>query len=56
MVEYNFYAYRLVEGYYEETGRGGAGLTAYDYERARELPPLPEVGSHTLDEMWDHIT
>jgi mannonate dehydratase len=56
VVEYNFYAHRLVEGYHEETGRGGAGLTAYDYERARGLPPLPEVGTHTLAEMWDHIT
>ena len=25
VVEYNFYAHRIVEGYYEETGRAGAG-------------------------------
>src|SRR5947209_4419537 len=29
IIEYNFYAHRLVEGYYEEKGRGGAGLTAF---------------------------
>jgi len=34
VVEYNFYAHRLTEGYYEEPGRGGAGMTAYDYDRS----------------------
>lgn len=33
VIEYNFYAHRLTEGYYEETGRAGAGYTAYDYDR-----------------------
>lgn len=54
VIEYNFYSHRLTEGYYEETGRGGAGLTAYDYERSRDLPPIPEKGVHTLEEMWDN--
>jgi len=56
VVEYNFYAHRAMEGYFEETGRGGAGLTGVDYDRVRDLPPLPEEGAHTLDEMWAHIT
>jgi mannonate dehydratase len=56
VVEYNFYAHRIVEGYYEETGRAGAGLTAFDYERVKNLPPLPDEGAHTLDEMWSNIT
>ncbi len=56
VVEYNFYAHRLTEGYYEEPGRGGAGMTAYDYERSKNLPPLPEVGTHTLDAMWANVT
>src|SRR5256886_6306158 len=56
VIEYNFYAHRLVEGYYAETGRGGAGLTAFDYERVKELPPLPEEGVHNLEEMWRNIT
>jgi mannonate dehydratase len=47
VVEYNFYAHRLVEGYKEETGRAGAGYTAYDYELSRHLPPLDGVGTHT---------
>ncbi len=56
VVEYNFYAHRLIEGYYAETGRGGAGWTAYDYGRVRDLPPLPEEGVHTLEEMWKNIS
>ncbi|MBZ5564590.1 MAG: mannonate dehydratase [Acidobacteriia bacterium] len=56
VVEYNFYAHRIVEGYYAETGRAGAGLTAFDYDRVKDLPPLPEEGVHSLEEMWANIT
>jgi len=56
VIEYNFYAHRLVEGYYEEPGRGNAGLTAYDYQRSRDLPSLPEVGVHSAEEMWANLT
>jgi mannonate dehydratase len=47
VIEYNFYANRLMEGYKEEIGRGGAGYTAYDYELSKNLPPREEVGKHT---------
>jgi len=56
VVEYNFYAHRLVEGYYEETGRAGAGMTAFDYDRVKDLPPLPAEGAHSLEEMWNNVT
>jgi mannonate dehydratase len=56
VVEYNFYAHRAMEGYFEEAGRGGAGLTGVDYDRARDLLPLAEEGAHTLGEMWANIT
>jgi mannonate dehydratase len=56
VVEYNFYANRLMEGYHEETGRAGAGLTAYDYERAKDLPPRPQAGAYTLEQLWTNIT
>ena len=56
VVEYNFYAHRAVEGYYAETGRAGAGLTAFDYDRIKDLPPLPAEGVHKLEEMWNNIT
>ena len=47
VVEYNFYAHRLIEGYKEESGRAGAGYTAYDYALSRALPPKDDVGTHT---------
>jgi len=56
VVEYNFYAHRIVEGYYEELGRAGAGLTAFDHDRVKNLPPLPEEGAHTVEEIWANIT
>jgi mannonate dehydratase len=56
VVEYNFYAHRAMEGYYEETGRAGTGYTAFDYDRMKNLPPLPEEGAHELEEMWSNIT
>ena len=56
VVEYNFYAHRAIEGYYEQDGRGGAGLTAFDANRVKNLPPLAEEGAHTLEEMWNNIS
>jgi mannonate dehydratase len=50
VIEYNFYANRLMEGYKEEIGRAGAGYTAYDYELSRNLPPRDGVGTHTRAE------
>jgi mannonate dehydratase len=50
VIEYNFYAHRLIEGYKEELGRGGAGMTAYDYELSKNLPPREGVGTHTRAE------
>ena len=56
VVEYNWYAHRAMEGYFEEPGRAGAGWTGFDYTRMKDLPPLPEEGAHTLDEMWANIS
>ncbi len=50
VIEYNFYAHRLTEGYKEEVGRAGAGYTAYDYELSKNLPPEEGVGTHTRAE------
>jgi mannonate dehydratase len=56
VIEYNFYAHRAMEGYHEETGRAGSGWTAFDYDRMKDLPPLPEEGAHSLEQMWQNIT
>ena len=64
VMEYNFYAHRIVEGYHEAAGRGGSVLTAFDYESIKDLPPLAGEGDghlagrgiHSLDEMWDNVT
>lgn len=56
VIEYNFYAHRAMEGYYEEIGRAGAGMTAFDYDRMKDLPPLPSEGAHSLEQMWSNIT
>lgn len=56
VVEYNFYAHRIVEGYFEDKGRAGSGWTSFKYDKVKDLPPLPQEGAHTLDEMWANIT
>jgi mannonate dehydratase len=53
VIEYNFYANRLMEGYKEEQGRAGAGYTAYDYELSKSLPPREGVGTHTRAEQLE---
>lgn len=56
VVEYNFYAHRAMEAYFDEPGRGGSGIQGVDYDRMKDLPPLPQEGAHTLAEMWANIT
>jgi len=56
VIEYNFYAHRAMEGYYEQVGRADAGYTAFDYDRMKDLPPLEQEGTHSLEEMWENIT
>ena len=58
VVEYNFYAHRAMEGYYEDldTERSGAGWTSFDYAKMKDLAPLPNEGVHSIDEMWANIT
>lgn len=56
VVEYNFYADRLTEGYYAKEGRGGAGHTAFDYDPVKDLPPEPEIGIHHSEELWDNLS
>jgi mannonate dehydratase len=54
IVEYNFYAHRLEEGYSDapDPMRGNAMVESFHYDRVKDLPPLPEEGAHTLEEIW----
>jgi mannonate dehydratase len=56
VMEYNWYAHRIVEGYKEAQGRGGAGYYDFDNDRAKGLAPLPEEGAHTREALWASIT
>ncbi len=57
VVEYNFYAHRLMGGYYEVKARGGAGTTAFDYEKGKDLPNDPKLGIPQTSEMlWNNLT
>jgi mannonate dehydratase len=57
VIEYDWYAHRAMEGYFEETDplRTGAGWTGFDYERMKGLAPLENEGAHTAEEMWANI-
>ena len=56
VIEYNFYAHRLMEGYYEVKARGGAGNTAFDYERGKNLPTDLKIGTpQTAEMLWENL-
>jgi mannonate dehydratase len=55
VVEHNFYANRLTEGYYQKKGRGGSGITAFDYAPVADLPARPGIGSLTAEQLWDNL-
>ena len=57
VLTYNFTALRASEGdgACHNAGRGGAHLRDFDYQRIRDLPPLPDVGVHTWEEMWERL-
>ncbi len=55
VLEYNFTPLRGSEGYSRTTGPSGIGLRDYDEARTRNLPPLPNVGEHTREQMWERL-
>ncbi len=56
VVEYNFYAHRLMEGYHQVEGRGGAGYTGFDYSGVKDLLADPEIGEHRAEDLWANLT
>jgi mannonate dehydratase len=57
VVEYNFYAHRLEEGYFHapDPTRGGAVVESFHYDRVKDLPPLPETGKVSADRLWTNL-
>lgn len=55
VMEYNFTPLRGSEGYARTTGRGDCGLRDFDYARVKDLPPLPNVGEHSREQMWERL-
>lgn len=57
VLTYNFTALRASAGYGARYGggRGGADWRDFDYARIAELPPLEDVGEHSLEAMWERI-
>ena len=56
VVEYDFFPHRANEGYLEVPGRGGSGLLNFDYDRMKNLPPIPSEGAVTYDQVWANLT
>jgi len=57
VIEYDFFPHRANEGYKEVfTGRGGSGLLTFDYDRMKDLPPVPSEGAVSYDQVWENLT
>jgi mannonate dehydratase len=58
VLTYNFTALRASEGYGRRSraGRGGAALRDFDYGRIQRLMPLPSVGQHSAEAMWERLS
>ena len=56
VVEYNFYALRAMGGYHKTDGRGGSIYSAHDADRNSKLEPLPDVGEHPAEDLWQRYT
>jgi mannonate dehydratase len=57
VLTYNFTALRASKGYAARIGggRGGSDLRDFDNDRIADLPPLENVGSHSVQEIWERI-
>lgn len=56
VVEYNFYVKRLTDGYYNVEGRGGSGYLGFNYEPVKNIPPDPQTGVHSAEDLWENLT
>ena len=57
VLEWNFYTHRATDGYRDMPGRGGARYSDFNYDRMKDLPPLPADGAvQNYDDTWKHLT
>jgi mannonate dehydratase len=56
VVEYNFYAHRAIEGYYERAGRANAGYTGFDYDLELLVDQNGAVVPGILRDEMGHLT
>jgi len=54
VVEYNFYVDRLMDGYYEIKGRGGAGMTGF--KAPVDPPARANIGTYTSEQLWNNLS
>lgn len=55
VIEYNWYVSRLMDGYYEVKGRGGAGMTGFKAP-VTDPPPRANIGTFTAEQLWENLT
>jgi len=55
ILEYNWYALRAMGGYYTIPGRKGIDYAAFDNDRCKDLPVLPDVGEHSAEQLWERL-
>jgi mannonate dehydratase len=57
VLEWNFYNHRATDGYQQVPGRGGAGYSNFNYDRMKDLPPLPADGApQSYEDTWKNLT
>jgi mannonate dehydratase len=56
VLEWNFYNHRATDGYKQVPGRGGAGYTDFNFDRMKDLPPLPADGAvQNYEDTWKNM-
>jgi mannonate dehydratase len=56
VVEWNFFTHRATDAYATVPGRGGAGMLDFNYDRMKDLTPLPADGPPTnYEETWKNM-
>jgi mannonate dehydratase len=56
VVEYNFYAHRAIEGYFEQLGRANSGYTGFDYDLELLINPNGTVVPNIVRDEKGEIT